>query len=157
MHTVAAQQFRVLRAMAVGRGADHAVLAAYRTRLGRSLRRLAIAVGPGGGEDSVTRRARVLTRVDRLLPSSPSPAAALVALTGIRGRRGTSRALPTAVWRRLRRGGAIDTRACVLALQGRRWSRPALEISVEHAAFEGGHCSVAAENHRQHTEESRQH
>src|SRR4029079_17519700 len=48
-------------------------------------------------------------------------------------------------------------RACVLALQGCRWSRPALEFSVEHAAFEGGHCSVAAENHRQHTEESRQH
>src|SRR5262245_51452373 len=105
--------------MTVGRRAHHAVLAAYRTRLGRSLRRLAIAVGPGGSEDSVTRRARVLARVDRLLSSSPFPAAALVALPDIRGRRGTSRALPTAVcrrlgWRRLRWGGAIDTRVCVL-------------------------------------------
>src|SRR4029450_6029470 len=118
--------------MAVGRGADHAALAAHRSCLGRSRRRLAIAIGPGGGEDSVTPGARGLAGGDRLLLSPPSPAAALAALTGIRRRRSSCRALPTAVCRRLSRrrllgGRAIDTRVCVLALRGCPWSRPALE------------------------------
>src|SRR4029450_5194014 len=109
--------------MAVGRGADHAALAAHRSCLGRSRRRLAIAIGPGGGEDSVTRRARVLAGVDRLLLSSPSPAAALAAPTGIRRRRNSCRDVPTALCRRLSRrrrlgGRAVENRGCVLALRG---------------------------------------
>src|ERR1700752_3131165 len=101
------------------------MLAARRNCLSRSLRRLAITILARGGEDAVAGRARVLAWIDRLLffPPSPSPTAALTSLAGIagafRGRRGTCRALPSAVRRGLRLllwARAVDrTRRGVLA------------------------------------------